>query len=132
MESEEKTKCGVPCAQIFIPEPQNLIRWVSSWDLREAESRESERGGPAVQAEEACWLAWAVEQMRTVETGENQRDTERRRAERKVKFLGFWVILFVLICDCFVVNLLDRICSFIWLIFGLSRIIMLFLDNNFV
>ena len=42
------------------------------------------------------------------------------------------MILFVLICDCFVVNLLDRICSFIWLIFGLSRIIMLFLDNNFV
>ena len=42
------------------------------------------------------------------------------------------MILFVLICDCFVVNLLDRNRSFIWLIFGLSRIIMLFLDNNFV
>ena len=22
MESEEKAKCGVPCAQIFIPEPE--------------------------------------------------------------------------------------------------------------
>ena len=44
---------------------------------------------------------------------------ERRKAERederggmvKLKILGIWVVLFVWICDCFVVNLLDWICS---------------------
>ena len=59
----------------FIPDSWGEV---SSWELREAESRESERGwggpaGPAVQAEElqACCLAWAL--MRTdwtVETGD--------------------------------------------------------------
>ena len=29
----------------------------------------------------------------------------------KLKILRIWVVLFVLICDCFVVNILDRICS---------------------
>ena len=67
---------------------------------------------PAVQAEEACCLAWAVEQMRSENSGEKWiRENERRRAVRKVKFLGFWGVLFVLICDCLVVNLLDWICS---------------------
>ena len=71
-------------AQIFIilyliPEPQNL----SSWDLREAESRESERGWDENRPNSGDWR---------LERGGEQ------RLERKVKFLGFWVDLFVLIC----------------------------------
>ena len=113
MESEEKTKCGVPCAQIFIPEAERLNLREAKSSLSRAVSRESdsekewnyERGG---ETEKACCLAWAVEQMRTVE---RMRDRERRRVERKVKFFEIWVVLFVLICDCFVANLLDRIYS---------------------
>ena len=49
------------------------------------------------------------------ERGEKQR--ERSRAAEgfkgmvKLKILRIWVGLFVLICDCFVVNLLNQICS---------------------
>ena len=94
--------------------------------MREAEKPRKlawavERGGPGGGTEETSCLAWVVEQMRTME---RIRENERRReAERKVKFLGFWVVLFVLICDCFVVNLLDRICS-------LSDWFLVCLENN--
>ena len=42
---------------------------------------------------------------------ERSRTAEGFKGTVKLKILGIWVVLFVLICDCFVVNLLDQICS---------------------
>ena len=40
-----------------------------------------------------------------------------RMRKRKVKILGIWGFLFVLIIDYFVVNFLDRICNlFCWIL----------------
>ena len=99
---------------------------MSSWLLRKAESRESEK-----EWERQRKLAWAVErgreprrklasaieparQLAIVERiRERMREAESREeeAEGMVKILGIWVVLFVLTCDCFVVNLLGWICS---------------------
>ena len=44
----------------------------------------------------------------------------------KLKILGIWVVLFVLICNCFVINLLDWICSLsCWFLVCLE-------DNNII
>ena len=71
----------------------------STGQLREAQSREG------IREVEKGKLAWD-------ERGWKQR--ERSRAVEgtvKLKILGIWVVLFVLICDCFVINPLDWICS---------------------
>ena len=73
-----------------------MIQWAVEFVERGEEQRKNERsgetkkaawaverGGPDGGTEEACCLAWAVEQMRTVE---RIRENER---QRKVKFLGF-------------------------------------------
>ena len=87
------------------------------------EKRSSRPGGGSLLP---CLSCWADENSGDWRELERMRDRERRRAERKVKFLGFWVVLFVLICDCFVVNLLDRICSlFGWFLVCLE-------DNNVI
>ena len=90
-------------AQIFIilyliPEPQNLIRWGGQLRL--------ERGGEQRIRERLRRSSWRLNSgdWRLERGGEH-------RLERKVRFLGIWVVLFILICDFFVVNILDRICS---------------------
>ena len=60
------------------------------------------------EAEKACLSSW--EQWREYQRkNERQREAKSREkeAEGTVKFLGIWVVLFVLICDFFVVNFLD-------------------------
>ena len=120
MKSEEKNR---------VPKYLYLNGWtwyndmVSSgvcWERRRAEkewerrrNRESllEQLREVVQGEELRKLTALLELLSKWEQwreSERMRDGERRR---EVKFLGFWVVLFVLICDCFVINLLERICS---------------------
>ena len=82
--------------------------------MREAESRELEK-----EWERRRKLAWALRWERRRAKRKNQRS----RGTVKLKILGIWVVLFVLICDCFVVNLLDRICS-------LSGWFVVSLENN--
>ena len=102
------------------------------WAIKRGEEQRIKFKERMREAEKACsssWerrsrrrkLAWAVEN-----SGENIRErmrdkeAESREKEAKgtVKFLGIWVILFVLICDYFVVNLLDWICSLsYWFLF---------------
>ena len=84
--------------------------------MREAEKpiqRKNEIGGPGGGSLLPCLSCWADEN-RGEKVNQREWETERggeHRLERKVRFLGIWVVLFVLICDCFVVNILDRICS---------------------
>ena len=55
-------------------------------------------------------------------------ESRKKEAEGtvKLKILGIWVVLFVLICDCFVINLLDWICSLsCWFLVCLE-------DNNII
>ena len=80
--------------------------------------------------EEACFSNWASQAASN--SGENQRKNERggeqrgRSREGMVKILGIWVVLFVLTCDCFVVNLLGWICSlFCWFLVCVE-------DNNVI
>ena len=83
MESEEKAKCGVPCAQIFIPEAERLNLREAKSSLSRAVSRESdsekewnyERGG---ETEKACLSlnSWADEN-----SGENERQREAESRE---------------------------------------------------
>ena len=61
--------------------------------------------------------------MREAESRERSRAAEGFKGTVKLKILGIWVVLFVLICDCFVVNLLD------W-IFSLSGWFLVCLENN--
>ena len=107
---------------------------VSNWERWRAENqiqRKNERGGEslleqlreAVQAKEACLSSW--EQWREYQRkNERQREAKSREkeAEGTVNFLGIWVVLFVLICDFFVVNFLGRICSLsYWFLFCLEN-----------
>ena len=65
-------------------------------------------------------LALIVGVERKNERGGEQELREKSRArmrKRKVKILGIWGFLFVLIIDCFVVNFLDWICNlFCWIL----------------
>ena len=49
--------------------------------------------------------------MREAERKSWEKKNKVRMSNRKVKVLGIWGFLFVLIIDCFVVNFLDQICS---------------------
>ena len=86
------------------------------WERPEVEKpiqRKNEIGGPGGGSLLPCLSCWADEN-RGEKVNQREWETERggeHRLERKVRFLGIWVVLFVLICDCFVVNILDRICS---------------------
>ena len=51
------------------------------------------------------------ERMREAESKSWEKEAEHEWEREMVKILGIWDFLFVLICDSFVVNLLDRICS---------------------
>ena len=95
--------------------------------LREAETPESresqiQRRNESQRGEESLQLAWAVERG----TG-SLREVESREKEAKgmvkLKILGIWVVLFVLIYNCFVVNLLDQICN-------LSSWFLVYLEDN--
>ena len=118
----------VPKPQIFIPEVNGW--WaLSSWLLNEAESRfrermreglrgglaeklrawAVERGGPGLLPCFSCLSRWEVNSgVERIRENERQREAESRE---KGKIFRVWIVLFVLICDCFVVNLLDRISS---------------------
>ena len=65
------------------------------------------------EAEEACLSSWARQPATAERIRERMREAESKEKEAKgtVKILEIWVVLFVLIFDCFVVDLLDRICS---------------------
>ena len=61
--------------------------------------------------------------MRDAESKSWEKEVEQEWERETVKILGIWGFLFVLICDCFVVNFLDRICS-------LSYWILVCLEDN--
>ena len=65
------------------------------------------------------------------ELKERGRDQEWER--EAVVILGIWDFLFVLICDCFVVNFLDQICSlFCWILVCLEDNDIIFRTTDFV
>ena len=104
--------------------PQNSKPWAVE---RGREQRIRERMREAVQVKIRIKLPWAVERGSQQQWRESEKEWERQsreeEAEGTIKILGIWVILFVLICDCFMVNLLDRICS-------LSCLFLVCLEDN--
>ena len=61
--------------------------------------------------------------MRDAESKSWEKEVEQEWERETVKILGIWGFLFVSICDCFVVNFLDRI-------YSLSCYILVCLEDN--
>ena len=71
--------------------------------------------------------------MREAKRKSGEKEAEQEWDKEMVIILGIWNFLFVLICDCLVVNFLDRICCLsYWILVCLEVNDVIFGTINFV